>query len=90
MQILDLYRQHGKSVLLVDYIWDTSGTDQAGNTFRFNEFYSRAYAQGFIPYAADSGRALDEILFVSQEEGLLFAQPRREKKAKKIHPRRFP
>lgn len=90
LQTLDLFQQRGKSVLAVDYIWEGSADDTVDNILRFNEFYTRASARGFIPYAADSDRALDQILLVFQGNGILYDQPHREKKAKKIHPRRVP
>jgi cysteinyl-tRNA synthetase len=49
----------GKLVLSTDYVDDGSGS--GANTARIADFIAQAEAEGFLPYAALSDRALDEI-----------------------------
>ena len=73
--ILDIYKTNGKLVLSVDYVWDASNSNTTVNKNRYNDFYKKVYAKGFIPYAANSNRELKEIIQVSKGNGFVFDQP---------------
>jgi cysteinyl-tRNA synthetase, unknown class len=76
--LLELYRASGgrtRAVLSVDYVWDGANPTGTANVARYNDFQSRARAAGFLPYAALSDRALDEILVVPASGGITVPQP---------------
>ena len=57
---LGRFRDAGKLVLSVDYVDDGSGV-VGENLLRIKNYRDRALALGFLPYAARSDRALDEL-----------------------------
>ncbi len=60
IQYLDLIKEHDKIVLSVDYVDD--GTGYVGeNKERIDDYINKARSKGYIPYAAKSDRALDEL-----------------------------
>jgi cysteinyl-tRNA synthetase len=73
--ILDVYKAHGKLVLLVDYLWDAESPDTTANKNRYNDYYTRVYDRGYIPYAANKDRALKDLITVSKGNGFNFDQP---------------
>lgn len=75
-QLLDVYKNNGKLVLSVDYIWDAGNSGSGENKTRFNDFYTKAYARGYIPYAANKNRDLSDIITVTQGNGFDFNQPK--------------
>lgn len=57
---LDAISAEGKPVIVVDYVDDESGYS-GENQVRIDDFYSQVQAKSYIPYAAITDRALDEI-----------------------------
>lgn len=92
IQILDTYKANGKLVLSADYVWDADSPNLISNKNRFNDYYKKAYAKGYIPYAANKTRDLSDIIIVSKGDGFNFDQPSSDsengKKGKKGWPRR--
>ncbi len=56
------YESRGKAVLVTDYVIDRANPASAGNNERARDFHARCRAEGFIPYAAYSDRALDVVV----------------------------
>ena len=56
------FKEHGKMVLVVDYVDDGSNSEE--NMNRIRDFISRARKEEFIPYVALSDRELDEIVVI--------------------------
>lgn len=73
--ILDIYKNHDKLVLSVDYVWDASIPDSTANRKRYNDYYKKVYEKGYIPYAANKNRALKKLIMVSKANGFDFEQP---------------
>jgi hypothetical protein len=59
----------------VDYLWNGLNPDAADNKERFNDYYTKVYAKGYIPYAADANRDLNSIVTVVKGNGYDFSQP---------------
>jgi|CXWL01.1.fsa_nt_gi cysteinyl-tRNA synthetase len=74
--VLALYTAAGRTVLSVDYVWNAASPGVPANAARYGDFVSRALAADFVPYAALSDRALDEILPVAAGAGVTVPQPR--------------
>jgi len=63
--VLDHLREfplRGKTVLVTDYVIKETNQSAPKNDARVADFYARCAAEGFIPYAAISNRALDVIV----------------------------
>jgi len=60
------YRDRGRTILVTDYVLSESFTPASSNS-RVLDFYERALAQGFIPYAAVEDRDLDEVVILPAE-----------------------
>jgi len=60
IQYLDKVHSRGKIVLVVDYVDDGTGY-KGENKERIDDFIAKAREKGYIPYAARSDRALDEL-----------------------------
>lgn len=75
-EVLGHYTAAGRTVLSVDYVWSAASPGVPANAARYGDFVSRALAAGFVPYAALSDRALDEILPVAPGAGVTVPQPR--------------
>ena len=73
--ILDVYKTHDKLVLSVDYVWDAASLDSTANKNRYNDYYTKVYDKGYIPYAANKNRALKDLIMVSKGNGFNFDQP---------------
>ena len=65
----------GKTVLVTDYCIDANQPTPAANNARVQDFTSRARAEGFVPYAAYSDRALDRVVTLDPADGWQVAQP---------------
>lgn len=76
LKALSAFRSKGKKVLSIDYVWDPARAFSAANVARFNDYYAKALAKGFVPYAGNRNRALRDIVTVKKERGFLYAQPR--------------
>jgi cysteinyl-tRNA synthetase len=76
LKALKTFRSKGKKVLSIDYIWDPAHVFGSSNVVRFNDYYAKALAQAFVPYAGNKNRALRDIVLVREEKGFLYAQPR--------------
>jgi cysteinyl-tRNA synthetase len=74
-QILDIYKANATLILSVDYIWDAQNPDSLDNKARFNDFYTNAYEKGYIPYAADKNRELNDLVIIHKGNGFDFDQP---------------
>jgi cysteinyl-tRNA synthetase len=74
-KLLDVFKAHDKLVLSVDYVWDSANADSTANKNRYNDYYTKVYGRGYIPYAANKTRALEDIITVSIGNGFNFAQP---------------
>lgn len=57
---LDIIRNAGKPVFVVDYVDDESGYT-GSNKERIDDFRAKTLAKGYIPYVARSDRELDEL-----------------------------
>ncbi len=57
---LDIIRNAGKPIFVVDYVDDGSGYT-GSNKERIDDFRAKALARGYIPYVARSDRELDEL-----------------------------
>lgn len=73
--ILDIYKTQGKLVLSVDYVWDAAIPDTTANKNRYNDYYTKVYEKGYIPYAANKNRALKDLIVVLKGNGFCFDQP---------------
>lgn len=67
LEYLREFRRRGKTVLVTDYVLAGDAASE-GNTSRAQEFHRRVRAEGFVPYAAQSDRDLDEIVALSRPE----------------------
>jgi len=76
LKALKVFRTKGKKVLSIDYVWDPARPLAASNIARFNDYYAKALAQAFVPYAGNKNRALRDIVLVRKEKGFKYAQPR--------------
>lgn len=76
LKALGVFRSKGKKVLSIDYVWDPVQPLATANIARFNDYYARALAQSFVPYAGNRNRALRDIVLVRKEKGFRYAQPR--------------
>jgi cysteinyl-tRNA synthetase len=76
LKALDVFRSRGKKVLSVDYVWDPARALTAANVARFNDYYAKALAKGFVPYAGNRNRDLGDIVTIKKAHGFLYAQPR--------------
>ena len=76
LKALKVFRAKGKKVLSIDYVWDPARALSAANIARFNDYYAKALAQAFVPYAGNKNRALRDIVLVRKEKGFKYAQPR--------------
>ena len=74
-RILDIYKANGKLILSIDYVWDAKNWNSASNKKRFNDYYKKAYAKGYVPYAANSTRDLDDLVIVKKGNGFKYDQP---------------
>lgn len=73
--ILDIYWTHDMLILSVDYVWDATTPASTANKNRYNDYYTKVYEKGYIPYAANKNRALRDLITVSKGNGLYFDQP---------------
>jgi cysteinyl-tRNA synthetase len=76
LKALKVFRSAGKKVLSIDYVWDPSHVYSSSNVARFNDYYAKALAQSFVPYAGNKNRNLADIVLVRKQKGFLYAQPR--------------
>ncbi len=76
LKALKVFRAKGKKVLSIDYVWDPARALSAANIARFNDYYAKALAQAFVPYAGNKNRSLRDIVLVRKEKGFKYAQPR--------------
>lgn len=83
-QVLDKYKANKKLVLSVDYVWAAANLKSKSNKKRFNDYYTKAYAKGYIPYAANKNQALKDIITVSRGRGFNFDQPNTNKEGRGI------
>jgi len=74
-RILDIYKENGKLILSIDYIWDAKNWNSASNKNRFNDYYRKACTKGYVPYAANSTRDLDDLVIVKKGNGFKYDQP---------------
>lgn len=74
--ILGHYTAAGRTVLSVDYVWNSASPSVPANAGRYGDFVARATAAGFVPYAATSDRDLDEFLVLGVGGGIAVPQPR--------------
>jgi cysteinyl-tRNA synthetase len=76
LKALKVFRSKGKKVLSIDYLWDPARALTTANVARFNDYYAKALAQAFVPYAGNKNRALRDVVLVRKEKGFKYAQPR--------------
>jgi cysteinyl-tRNA synthetase len=75
LKALNAYKENGKKVLSIDYVWDAAHKSSPANVSRFNNYYSKATDKGFIPYAGNRNRALRDIIIVRKDSGFNYSQP---------------
>ncbi|MCX7011122.1 MAG: endo alpha-1,4 polygalactosaminidase [Candidatus Sumerlaeota bacterium] len=77
--LLDLYRSgegQTRLVLSIDYVWQKSQPASPANIARYNDYESKALAHGYVPYAGQRDRNLDEIIEIEKAGGIQYAQPK--------------
>lgn len=68
------FAARGKTVLVTDYVVNAGNPAAAANNARVSDFYAGCRAEGFVPYAANNDRDLNEIVtFVGA--GWTYSQP---------------
>jgi cysteinyl-tRNA synthetase, unknown class len=77
VDLLYLFKEHSLShlVLSVDYIWNEESPNAEANINRCNNYHSQAREHGFLSYAAQRNRDLNEILSQKYSDAFLFEQP---------------
>ena len=75
LNLLRQYHERGKTVLVTDYVIKTDHPTVRPNRNRVRSFYKKCRAEGFVPYAANDDRALDELITFSRAEGWPVDQP---------------
>ncbi|HEB61160.1 MAG TPA: hypothetical protein ENJ06_04980, partial [Phycisphaeraceae bacterium] len=75
LNLLRQYHERGKTVLVTDYVIKTDNPTVRPNRNRVRSFYKKCRAEGFVPYAANDDRALDELITFFRAEGWPVDQP---------------